>query len=270
MEANIKKWFIVGGVAVAALGMLMFLHAGPVPLAEAVSEGTANVSVTGVNIESLEFTINAQGPVRIVIPAGTMLASRDPGTQNMMTAQTIVVTFDGESDVSYGSLTQTFQVPVYCINRHLEAPTPVSAFTLGAVTEETEPVQKLAQCLEGLDASHREKQYAIWSVSDKFIRMNEDEFLNTELETVRTDMQRQGGEGLADKIEREIPDVQPEILALFRSLSGEELDEAFEYMRPDFLAEKRKEFATMRDAARPLLERCGYAVDTLPLFAGTP
>jgi hypothetical protein len=270
MEANIKKWLVVGGVAVAALGMFMFLHAAPVPLSEAVSEGAASVSITGVNIESLEFTISSQKPAQIVIPAGTMLASGAPETQNMMTAQSIVVTFDGESDVSSGSLTQMIQVPVYCINRHLEAPTPVSTFTLGTVTEETEPVQKLAQCLEGSGASHREKQYAIWSVSDKFIHMNDDEFLNTELETVRADMHRQGGEGLADKIEREMPDVQPEILALFRSLSGEELDEAFEYMRPDFLAEKRKELATMRDAARPLLERCGYAVDTLPLFASTP
>ncbi len=33
---------------------------------------------------------------------------------------------------------------------------------------------------------------------------------------------------------------------------------------------KRKEFDVMREAARPLLERCGYDIGTLPMFAAAP
>lgn len=265
-----SKWWIVLSIPfVAALGAGLYLWSGTraVPIAEAVRSGAVQVSVAGVNIENLQFTFTATagGPAQIVIPAGTLLASNDAGTQNMMTARAITVVLQSDPG---SPAPQTVTVPVYCINHHLAAPTPVSAFTLGTITEETEPVQRLAQCLEHLSAEHRHKQFAIWSVSDKYVDMDETAFVEDAYDRWQADIHKLGPDGVADKIQRELKDVPPEQVALIRSLSPAELDEILTPLRPQLVQGKREQFKQMRTTAKPLLEQCGYATDTLRMFAG--
>ncbi|WP_054774379.1 hypothetical protein [Methylogaea oryzae] len=221
-----KLWLTLAAVAATAFAAGVFvMGGGEVTIADAVEDGSAQVSISGVDVQEMSFSVSATSDTRVVIPAGTLLASGAEGTQNMMTARTILVPLHGTPEAPD---IQTVRVPVYCINRYLAAPTSASAFSLGSVTEETEPVQRLARCLENLDADHRQKQYAIWSVSDKFMNMSGDAFVENARPIVRSELQSLGPEGLADKVQREMPDIQPEYVAAIRAMSSTDLDEMFE------------------------------------------
>ena len=266
-KAKVALIVLLAGVAVAGAGL--YVSAGPeqMTIDEAADTGVADVAVTGVDLESIQFTVSGSRAMQVVIPAGFLLASNDPGTQNMMTAEAVVVDLQGTPE---SPDFQTVTVPVYCVNHSLEVPTPVSSFSLGTVTEETEPVQRLAQCLAGLTADHRQKQWAIWSVSDDYANMDVDAFVEKGLEQVRSKMQGLGPDGVADLLQRENPDAPPDVIALVRTLSADQLAGVIDRLLPDLMVAKREEFEQMRVAARPLLEQCGYDVETLPMFAGSP
>lgn len=262
-----KLWLILGLGALAMIGGGLYITTGAeqMTITEVADTGAASVTVTGLDLENIQFTVSATRAMQVVIPAGLMLVSGEAGTQNMMTAQTIVVALQGTPDAPD---TQNIVVPVYCVNRYLETPTSVSSFSMGTVSEETEPVQQLAQCLEGLTAGHRDKQSAIWSISDHFASMDKNAFVESGLEHARSEMLRLGPDGMADKLQREKPDTPPEFVAIIRAISPDDLPDLFDSsIRPQVEVEKRNEFDKMRLAARSLLEQCGYDVTTLPMFA---
>src|SRR5205823_1568391 len=134
------------------------------------------VAVDGVDVSQMHLQISSWHPATIVIPAGTVFASKNGGTQNMIAAKTVTVVFPGPANQQFSvQQVQTLDLEVYCINRLLEAPTVDSSYIVVSGGGELDPVRRLSDCLQNQDADHYSRQLAIWMTSDHFIDMTEDE-----------------------------------------------------------------------------------------------
>jgi hydroxymethylpyrimidine pyrophosphatase-like HAD family hydrolase len=164
-----KKWLIFLLLLAIVLAVVA-LHSHFVQtLLQAQQSGDATITVTGQDVENMTINISLSHQGTVVIPAGTVFASGDSGTQTMISARTVRV-YIGTADQ-----TQSAKLEVYCINRLLDAPTSSSSYTVTEGGEELNPVRRLAAFLEKSSAAHYTRQLAIWLVSENHLDLTADQ-----------------------------------------------------------------------------------------------
>jgi len=230
-------------------------------LAEAQQNESVSIAVHGIDVQSMHVEVTSSHPGTITIPVGTVFGSSSAGTQNMMAAETVQLTFAGTLGIDYPSpQTQSLDLEVYCINRMLEAPTDQSGFMVsgGGSVGERDPVRRLAACLEGKESDHYARQLAIWMTSDHFVDMTEDQVLGAlrdhaeELLTsdkTASDLRRM----YPNLTEAQIQEIRnsPEFRKIVMQAASDEID---------------KEINLYKTKARALLEQCGFDVANAKFF----
>jgi hypothetical protein len=202
---------------------------GPMTLAQAIDSGVATVVATGQDLETIKLRVTATQPVQLTIPVGTLLASGDVGTQNMMTAESKELSLEGTPEAP---ATEEVTIAAYCVNFHRAIPSESSSFSVTQASGETRPLKALAECLVGQRAEHRAKQVAMWAISDRFAFRTAEQNVADSLAQARSQ--------------------HPEISAAGMA----EAESVY-----------RRFFEETRVSGGPLLERCGYTLANLPLFA---
>jgi hypothetical protein len=245
----------------------------------------------------------------IVVPVGTQFTSSASGTQNMIAAGTVSFRFaqvpqtqshylpperqdiarmGSMVPVSYSAATNplrkvmlsderkpqtlTQDVPAYCINRWRDTPSTDTQFKVSE-SDGTDPLGKLASCLDrkGDAVEHRDKQVAIWLISDQLLDMTRNELaakLREENESHDTWLR----DALINRIAQANPNLgEDEIMARIQAMSENEIADL---LRNVTAKEKEKLIAqSAQDNVReftevggPLLESCGYTTSGYRLF----
>jgi hypothetical protein len=231
----------------------------------------------------------------LVVAAGTLFTSSSAGTQSMIAASSVrfqfypvgmnttddtssslnkqewdfekaqarpAVFYPGKgahirniaSDVNIPqSITQ--DVPSYCINRWREVPGGEAHFSVSE-PDENNPLKKLAACLDESPADHRDKQLAVWMVSDHLLDLTTrglaDKFFGEfDAHAVQTPAE------FADALKKMSPDIAEEKLDEIRRITPEQFRQA----RNEFIrAQAEEEVKKYVKITRPLLEGCGIDV----------
>jgi len=249
-------------VALVLVGGLVAYFKWRVPskldVVSAVDRDLVTVEAQGINVGAMKITLTSTRNMEILIPVGALFMSQSGGTQNMMAAETVRFVFTNARRDFPQSVTQ--EIRVYCINRFLEAPTEKSLFQV-SYTEETNPIRKLAACLENHDADHYSKQIAIWMVSDKFLNMTFEEVVEKMTGYILSHGDPIDADKLIDMIKTQFPELtEGQIRAIINSPEMREMRE--ESVRKA-TREMVEEYASK---SGPLLETCGYHLKDSKFF----
>lgn len=255
-----KKTFLAWSGFAGLLALSCYLSGcGPaheIKAGNAVSTNVAQIEARGRDLENMSVTVTSSTNTTIVLPVATLFISSAGGTQNMMSAETVRFVFTTASPGSPQTITQL--VPAYCINRFREVPTSDSEFTV-SYSEETNPVRKLAACLEHKAGSKRAKQLAIWMVSDDLLALTPDEleqrFIEETESKVRHDVT---GTKLAAVIKEESPETPDEVLDAIKGMSTEELQPYLDRLIAGLRGRSKTQVQEYRDETPRLLRACGY------------
>lgn len=254
----------------AAITLAMALSAcerGPssVPAQRATEKGDLDVSAQGVGLDSMSVTMTSTRNDSIVFPVGTRFNSASSGTQNMISAATITFVFTSASPSSPQTI--VLPVPVYCVDRWLDVPTPASSFSV-SYTEETDPLRKLAACLESDSAPHQVKQLAIWMVSDSLMDITQDELAAKFLDESEQHWREtySTGDKAAEEIKKRMPEADPAFIDRVRQMTSAELEELLDTVRPGLRRDAALEVKTYVEQTPALLSGCGYDLSTKRFF----
>lgn len=289
---KLGKWLPWALVAVLA-AVLLYQRYGPHELAQAMAKGDVQVQVAmaggeragegggsddgmpndGMHDNGMRVALGVirsegqVGRVSLTWPAGSIIHSGNPGEQRLMTARTVAVVLDDTTP------TATVEVEVYCLDQFALTPTLGSPLSLpsddGTETEETEPVRKLAQCLEDGSASYAARQFAIWMSAGKFVEQDRAVVRERLAEAYRSTLRTQAEgklQALAETLHEQMP-----------YLSSSQLDAAVErYRRERFeqeieqtaLQQADRDLQAFDGEARSALAQCRDDLDTQPFYAG--
>jgi len=247
---------IGSAVLIAACG-----PSGPSPIDQAAKKGDVEVEVRGEgSVDSVTATIiRVTGAGSVTIPVGTVFRG-GPGTQSMMVARSVTVTFPE------GANTQTIKLETYCINRFLDLPGTESILVIDDdQPAPAHPLRKLASCLEGKSLSKHERQIAIWVVSDNLWDLSEAALIDRLKSEFVKKIDSLGTDGLVDLVTRTLsPDDAQELRALIRSQGVGEIRAALTDVAEEMAAKDAKQYIK----AAPTLRECGLDVEGKRLFEG--
>jgi len=255
----------------------------PTPLVAALRDGSISASVGvpsdgagsgggssggGVSRVTIRITraAGASGGLSLIIPAGTVIANGQSEGQRLMTAKTVVVALpDGTSEADQ-------DVEVYCIDEFAETPTPQSVLSVQVpaddeASDETEPLHKLATCLDDKDMPHADKQLAVWLVSSGLLQKSPsdaleaitDSFEQRMIAEKRATLDRDGRQFLK---ERHPSFSDADIAAL---LEGELNSEAAK-IHEQAAQGASEQLTRFRANGRAPLEACGYEPSDMLIF----
>jgi hypothetical protein len=229
-----------------------------------------DVSANGTSGNSIKIAFSRPTGVwwmiTIVIPSGTVIYSHDHNGQRLITAAPIKVVLSNEVP------SVTIVVPTYCIDEF--ATTPIDGATLEfdppnnqseAMTEETEPLHKLADCMMSSSMSTGGKQLAVWAVADDLLRKTPDDAL--QFLTARITQK------IINDKRREFRDRKSHISSVAYLLSDEEINQLIESelqsRKSDFERSAASYAQEQLDALAgdlDVLTSCGYKAEDMRLF----
>ncbi len=284
---KLGKWLPWGLVAVLA-AVLLYQRYGPRELGQAMAKGDVQAQVVmvggaragegggsddGIHDDGMRVALSLirsegqVGRVSLTWPAGSIVHSGNPGEQRLLTARAVAVVLDDATP------TATVEVEVYCLDQFALTPTLSSPLSLpsddGTDSEETEPVRKLAQCLENGSASYAARQFAIWMSAGKFVEQERTVVRERLAETYRSTLRTQAEgklQALAETLREQMP-----------YLSSAQLDAAVErYRRGRYeqeieqtaLQQADRDLQAFDGEARSALAQCRDGLDTQPFYAG--
>lgn len=275
-------WLLVAVLAAA----LLYERFGPRDLPDAMRSGRVQAQVAMVPIAGAEgddpdgvggtagmrvaLTLRRAeghgGRVSVHWPAGSLVRSDTTGEQRLMTARDVAVVLDDASPEA------RVEVEVYCLDQFAVTPTAASPLSLpdddGSVTEETEPVRKLAQCLAEGGATASARQYAIWMTANGYLLQDR--------ATVRERLVDAYRMSLRAHAENRLKAVEADLRARMPELAPDRVDAAVERYRRDRLeqdVERTAREQADRDAnafdgeARDALARCRDDLASQPYYA---
>jgi hypothetical protein len=198
----------------AAILIYNYWFSGPMTVSEAAAKNMVGVAVGGFDerSDSVSVTLSrgsASGEVIAVLPAGTVLNNGDERGQRLMTARTVTLV------IAEGAPSTTARIEVYCLDQFSLRPTPTSMLSLPSVgdegvTEETEPVRQLTECLQKTSAALRVRQLAIWLVGGSYLDQDYDvareRLIDSYRETMATQAEARRGD-FEERIRRKLPNV---------------------------------------------------------------
>ena len=279
---KLGKWLPWGLVAVLA-AVLLYQRYGPRELAQAMAKGDVQAQVAMVGGERAGESGGSDEGMRVALrltrsegqvgrmsltwPAGSIIHSGNPGEQRLLTTRTVALVLDDATP------TATVEVEVYCLDQFALTPTLSSPLSLpnddGTDSEETEPVRKLAQCLENGSASYAARQFAIWMSAGKFVEQERTVVRERLAEAYRSTLRTQA-EGKLQVLAETLGEQMP-------YLSAAQLDAAVErYRRGRFeqeieqtaLQQADRDLQAFDGEARSALAQCRDDLDTQPFYAG--
>lgn len=272
MTTRWLPWTIAAVLAVILV--YYWWSSGPLTVAQALSRHSIDVQVSSTDDQHVAVTISqvagASGDVTVVLPAGTVIHNGDANGQRLITAA--AVTFH----ISDASPTQTASVEVYCLDQFKLLPTTATALSLPdqedeTETEETEPVRKLADCMQDAATTHGARQLAVWLAEDGNLNKSYSELREHLIDSYRTSMTEQAKtklDDMAGRLHRDMPDMPQDKIeaAVERYRTGKfsaEIDEAAQ-------TQADKDLDGYRNDARPALDKCGYDTASSNFFETAP
>lgn len=235
----------------------------PMTLNDAANEGLATVTATGIDLTSVSVTVTSTQPLTLTIPAGVLFISGDGNAQNMMVAKSSTLVLQGSSGTP---ATKTITLSTYCVNYHLEVPTPTTGFTIAGPDSQQAELSRLAACLEDKPGTHDSKQFAIWAVSDRVADMTADEYVGEALKHEREKLEAGGVEQLVKTLQARFPNAPQESIDEIRQLPPDQLSDLFDAAVAKSEPGIRRTLEQRRRAAKPLLAACGYDVTRSAMF----
>lgn len=228
-----------------------------VEVQEGISQGILTATAEGIDVANMTVSVQCPFVTTIVIPTGTLFVSGAGSTQNMMSARSQEVSCS-ESDV--GKI-QTVEVEVYCMNHFKDAPTGASTFTVSSV-EETDPIRKLVNCLEQIEADHNTRQGAVWLVSENYLDMTRVEVVEKLANHYAETLQKKLDQNPAALI-RELRETHPE--------NADQTDEEIlAALKNNNVAVARvlaeRQVKRYQEEAGPLLDECDFDTATKKFF----
>jgi hypothetical protein len=238
----------------------------------------------------------------LVVAAGTLFTSSSAGTQSMIAATSVRFQFypvgTNTTDDTSSSLNKqewdfekpqarpavfypgkgahirniasdvnipqsvTQDVPSYCINRWREVPGSDAHFSVSE-PDESNPLRKLAACLDQSSADHRDKQLAVWMVSDHLLELTTQELADKFFAEFKSHAVTPTPAEFADYLKKIKPDTSEEELEAIRHLTPGQIlqvrDEALKRRADEEVQEYLK-------ITRPLLEGCGIDVSSAAIY----
>lgn len=274
-------WLLVFGLAAA----LLYERFGPRDLPDAVRSGRVQAHVAMVPAEGAGGDADGVGGtagMRVALsvrraegygrrmtvhwPAGSLVRSDTAGEQRLMTARDVAVVLDDAAPEA------RVEVEVYCLDQFAATPTAMSPLSLpdedGSITEETEPVRKLAQCLAESGATASARQYAIWMMTNDYLAQDRATVRERLIDAYRTSLRAHA--------ESRLKTVEADLRARMPELAPDRVDAAVERYRRDRLeqdVERTAREQADRDAnafdgeARDALARCRDDLASQPYYA---
>jgi len=262
-------------LAVAVIGcFFLYRHfKGPLTITEAITSGKVMVedSFGGAGSPSTFTVIRSSGgmsgDLTIVIPAGTVLYPSDASAQRLITAGGVTVFLPA----AIGRV--SVQLKTFCLDEFAAIPAVASSLSFAPLSEErtvtaeeTEPLNKLADCMSSSSQPDAFKQLAVWAIKDDLLHKSPAEAL-----AVLTN----GFEEAITKEQRgKLLGKRPAFMRKHPLLDQSRIDEVID-------AEMAHESAQIHDKSarmareqlknflqhdRDLLAACGYDVNEMSIF----
>jgi hypothetical protein len=260
---------LVGIAATAAAALWWHFERKPIPLDEALKQNLVEVRANGSG-QTNSFRLSLVSTrarifgMRIAVPAGTRFASPLPGPQAMALARSTIV----EVPAGVGTRAET-DVPAYCLNRFLPAPTLESSLKLdeggGSAPEERNAVRKLIACLDASGIGHKAGQMAVWVVAENLLDKPTEEVERLFRARVEKGMiaeveRKLGSQEEFESLRKQFPDIPPErIRERVEKSKGE-----IAVMEVSILLQR--EIADYRRLAVEPLRKCGYDTASAAFF----
>lgn len=272
MTTRWLPWTIAAVLAVILA--YYWFSSGPMTVTQAMSRHSIDVQISSTDDQHVAVTVSqasgASGDVTVVLPAGTVIHNGDANGQRLITAAAVAF------HISDSNPTQTASVEVYCLDQFKLLPTTASALSLPdqedeTETEETEPVRKLADCMQDTAATHGARQLAIWLAEDGNLNKSYSELHEHLIDSYRASMTEQAKaklDALADRLRRDMPNMPQDRIeaAVQRYRVGKFSAEVDEAAR----AQADKDLDGYRNDARPALDKCGYDTASSNFFETAP
>jgi hypothetical protein len=245
--------------AAVALCSLFIAACGPNTVQQAAKKGDMKIEGRGEgSVENVTVTITSVTGGTFTIPTGTVFRG-GPGTQRMMVARGV------EVQLAAG-VTQTVRVETYCINRWLDVPGEQADMALEyEPPDPNDPLVKLAKCLEAKSIQHRERQVAMWVVSDNLWNLSRTELIGRLQDEMTKKVDSLDDQGLIRLVRDRLSAAEAEQLAeIIRAQGGSAVRQALKEAAGEIAAKEVPSYI----AAEGLLKDCGMDVDGKPLFKG--
>lgn len=162
-EYRFKVRFLNGSEATRVLsltgGETVRLEIRDDDVLDLLAQKLIDVQVRGQNIQGVNLTVTRKSDrvASVRIPAGTLFVSRNTATQNMVTIQSAIIEFQGESSSTW--------VNAACANRARAIPGASDTFEVRRLPNQDELV-KLTTALNEFNGLFVVKQAAVWIVTD--------------------------------------------------------------------------------------------------------
>jgi hypothetical protein len=223
----------------------------------------ARIRVTKSNLAPADFTV--------VIPAGTLIANADPGSQRLMTLAPLTV------HLSNGAPSLAQVTDLLCIDQFADAPTSTSHLVLAApdpgapILEETEPIRKLNDCLQSKTYGEATVQLAIWLAAGHYLDESYSHVQTALINGYRRSMRAKLKNiplAVPAGVQQDAPDVDPATLqatyTLYRTTKVAALVEHYAQAEAEF------DLGAYVGEAGNALSECGYDVRDAELIRTAP
>lgn len=269
--------FVLGVVTAAAAYGAYRWFTTPYTIVNALADGkvTAHTVFGGLDSAStitVSRSAGTTGAVTMVVPAGTVLVPSEPDAQRVITATAVTIVIPAGAD------TASAQVRTYCLDEFAPVPPMQASLAFAAVArtstgsrdvvteEETEPLHKLAACLEDSSLSNDDRQVAVWAVHDGLLTMTRDNALARLAQGFEQQLTRE----FTAKVER----TRPAIVAASPHLTADEIDDQIQAaVNEQTLANRdeaqrlaERQLANLVQHDREMLSSCGFDPNQSPLF----
>jgi len=269
------------GVVLASLTVAYWIFSTPaadLTLSRAIEKKYVDAQIrvsdsTGGSGGSQSVTIKAhwlQGSpttVFIRIPAGMLISNKEGNGQRLMTASTALLS------VTESKPDAEMKVETYCIDQFSRIPDMKSALAAlsdgNDYTEETEPLHKLAQCLELKSAPFYSRQLAIWFVGQGLLnsdRTNAQTQLASNLEKQLNLENERQWESSWNEFKERLLEQNPNRNDL-DEIKSKAADNTRTAIPALALEEAQQEMNAFMREGKPLLQQCGYSLENTKLFA---
>jgi hypothetical protein len=266
------RGFVLGAVTIAVVyGAYVWLTT-PHTITDAIAKNlvTAQTAFGGLDSSSTITVTRASGSsgsLTVAVPAGTVMLSSDAEAQRVMTTEAVTLTIPAGSDSA------TAQVRTYCLDEFAPVPPLQSTLIFAGSTdtrrvseEETEPLHRLADCLERSSLNSEDKQIAVWAVHDDLLHKT----VSQALAFLSAGFERQ----LQRDLEAKVAGNRSVIRAAAPHLSDDEVEAQIQSAMQDERTANRQQAAQMADRQLENLRRhdreallsCDYQVNLLAVF----
>ncbi len=266
-----RTWILVVLACVGGFSAYRYVTTRPIQVSDVIAQGYATVSIVALSATSANVIVhrtdNAPTHFVVSIPAGTYLTDSSPGSQRMVTANSLLLAVSSQQPDA------SARVNLYCLNEFAVPPVRNASLALAATPAGSETISQLIACLEAQDVSLPEKQLAVWLVAGNY--------LNQSYSSVETALSGSYRAELSREVAREFDNgmLQHEVQAQLTDMSAQRVSYALALYRATRLSSALNQQAQQMTSktlsgfvsdSTTELTNCGYDTTQLAFFKTAP